>query len=66
MSAPTVFVARIAGAGVFDPAGERIGKVRDVVTVPRQDASPRVVGLVVEDTNGAPSAHVVNLRVYTD
>jgi CBS domain-containing protein len=49
MSAPTVFVARLAGAGVFDPAGERIGKVRDVVTVPRQDASPRVVGLVVED-----------------
>ncbi|KAA6432962.1 magnesium transporter [Agrococcus sediminis] len=51
MSAPTVFVARLAGAGVFDPAGERIGKVRDVVTVPRQDASPRVVGLVVEDTS---------------
>ncbi|WP_146792295.1 magnesium transporter MgtE N-terminal domain-containing protein [Agrococcus baldri] len=49
MSAPTVFVARLAGAGVFDPAGERIGKVRDVVSVPRQDASPRVVGLVVED-----------------
>ncbi|SFS15423.1 CBS domain-containing protein [Agrococcus baldri] len=49
MSAPTVFVARLAGAGVFDPAGERIGKVRDVVTVPRQDAPPRVVGLVVED-----------------
>lgn len=49
MSAPTVFVARLAGAGVFDPAGERIGKVRDVVTVPRVAASPRVVGLVVED-----------------
>jgi CBS domain-containing protein/flagellar motility protein MotE (MotC chaperone)/sporulation protein YlmC with PRC-barrel domain len=49
MSAATVFVARLAGAGVFDPAGERIGKVRDVVTVPRQDAPPRVVGLVVED-----------------
>ena len=32
MSAPTVFVARLAGAGVFDPAGERIGKVRDVAT----------------------------------
>ncbi|WP_413319203.1 CBS domain-containing protein [Agrococcus sp. 1P02AA] len=49
MSAPTVFVARLAGAGVFDPAGERIGKVRDVVSVPRHEASPRVVGLVVED-----------------
>ncbi|GAA3603397.1 magnesium transporter MgtE N-terminal domain-containing protein [Agrococcus terreus] len=48
MSAATVFVARLAGAGVFDPAGERIGKVRDVVAVPRADASPRVVGLVVE------------------
>lgn len=49
MSAPTVFVARLAGAGVFSPDGERIGKVRDVVSVPRQAASPRVVGLVVED-----------------
>lgn len=49
MSAATVFVARLAGAGVFDEGGERIGKVRDVVTVPRSDASPRVVGLVVED-----------------
>ncbi len=49
MSAATVFVARLAGAGVFDAAGERMGKVRDVVTVPRRDAPPRVVGLVVED-----------------
>lgn len=49
MSAPTVFVARLAGAGVFNPAGERIGKVRDVVSIPRRETSPRVVGLVVED-----------------
>ncbi len=49
MSAPTVFVARLAGASVFDPAGERIAKVRDVVTVPRASAAPRVVGLVVEN-----------------
>ncbi|HET8868377.1 MAG TPA: CBS domain-containing protein [Agrococcus sp.] len=53
MSAATVFVARLAGAGVFDPAGERIGKVRDVVTVPRSAAAPRVVGLVVEDRSRA-------------
>lgn len=43
-----MFVRRLAGRGVFDPAGDRIGKVRDVLTVYRSNASPRVVGLVVE------------------
>ena len=31
MSASTVFVARLNGCSVFDPAGDRVGKVRDVV-----------------------------------
>ncbi|MCL2516831.1 MAG: PRC-barrel domain-containing protein, partial [Microbacteriaceae bacterium] len=48
MSAERVFVARLAACLVFDPAGDRVGKVRDVVVVFRADASPRVVGLVVE------------------
>jgi flagellar motility protein MotE (MotC chaperone) len=44
-----VFVARLAGLAVFGPDGERIGKVRDVVTALRVDDSPpRVLGLVVE------------------
>lgn len=48
MSAQRVFVARLAGCLVFDPAGDRVGKVRDVVVVYRSGAAPRVVGLVVE------------------
>jgi Mg/Co/Ni transporter MgtE len=44
-----VFAARLAGLPVFDPQGEQVGKVRDVVVVLRTDArQPRVVGLVVE------------------
>ncbi|UWF78135.1 MULTISPECIES: magnesium transporter [Microbacterium] len=48
MSTQRVFVARLAGCAVFDPVGDRLGKVRDVVIVYRSKASPRVIGLVVE------------------
>ena len=48
MSAARVFVARLAGCSVFDPAGDKVGKVRDVLVVYRQKLSPRVVGFVVE------------------
>ena len=48
MSASKVFVARLAGCTVFDPAGDRVGKVRDVLVVYRKDDPPRVVGLIVE------------------
>lgn len=48
MSATRVFVARLAGCAVFDPAGDRVGKARDVVVVYRKAESPRVVGLIVE------------------
>jgi len=41
-------VGRLAGRGVFDPVGDRIGKVRDVLVVYRATAAPRVVGLIVE------------------
>lgn len=43
-----MFVGRLAGRGVFDPAGDRIGKVRDVLVVFRAAGAPRVVGLIVE------------------
>lgn len=44
-----VFAARLAGLSVFDPHGDQVGKVRDIVVVLRSDeAKPRVVGLVVE------------------
>ncbi len=48
MSATRVFVARLAGCSVFDPAGDRVGRARDVVVVYRKSESPRVVGLIVE------------------
>ena len=48
MSATRVFVARLAGCSVFDPAGDKVGKVRDVLVVYRRSGAPRVVGLVVE------------------
>ncbi len=44
-----VFLARLAGLSVYDPAGDQVGKVRDVVVVLRQASQPpRVLGLVVE------------------
>lgn len=48
MSATRVFVARLAGCSVFDPNGDRVGRVRDVLVVYRPKNSPRVVGLIVE------------------
>ncbi len=41
-------MARLAGCSVFDPFGDRVGKVRDVLVVYRKAGSPRVVGFVVE------------------
>jgi Mg/Co/Ni transporter MgtE len=44
-----VFVARLAGIGVFDPSGDQLGRVRDAVTALRIDRQPpRVLGLVLE------------------
>lgn len=44
-----VFVARLAGLPVFDPLGDQVGRVRDVVVVFRAGRqAPRAVGLVVE------------------
>lgn len=43
-----MFVARLGGCSVFDPAGDKVGRVRDVIVVYRATQSPRVVGLVVE------------------
>ncbi len=49
MSAGTrVFVARLAGTTVFDPIGDPVGRVRDVVVLVRAKGAPRAVGLVVE------------------
>lgn len=49
MSAATrVYVARLAGTAVFDPIGDQVGRVRDVVVLIRAKGPPRAVGLVVE------------------
>ena len=43
-----VFVARLAGLSVFDPLGDPVGRVRDVVINFSNHGVPRVIGLVVE------------------
>ncbi len=44
-----VFAARLAGTDVFDPVGDRVGRVRDIVVRFRTDRRPpQVVGFVVE------------------
>ena len=51
MSTPRVFVARLNGMSVFDPLGDEVGRVRDVVVTLTGRAAhhgPRVIGLVVE------------------
>jgi len=49
MTTSRVFLARLAGLGVFDTQGDQVGKVRDAVVVLRiGDNPPRLTGLVVE------------------
>ncbi|MET8867307.1 CBS domain-containing protein [Nonomuraea sp. NPDC004580] len=43
-----IFVARLPGTPVFDPAGDQIGRVRDVVVGLRIGRRPTVHGFVVE------------------
>jgi len=44
-----IYVARLAGVAVFDPNGEPVGRVRDVVVMFRPSPlPPRVLGLLVE------------------
>lgn len=43
-----VFASRLAGTPVFDPLGDQVGRVRDVVVLLRVKGAPRAVGLVVE------------------
>ncbi|MDO5719902.1 MAG: CBS domain-containing protein [Actinomycetaceae bacterium] len=43
-----VFIARLAGTDVFDPIGDKVGRVHDVVSILRVSEAPSIVGLVVE------------------
>jgi flagellar motility protein MotE (MotC chaperone)/sporulation protein YlmC with PRC-barrel domain len=47
--APRVFVSHLSGVAVFDPNGDQVGRVRDVVVTLRVGGRPpRVLGLLVE------------------
>jgi len=48
VSSTKVFAARLAGCSVFDPNGDKVGRVRDVLVVYRTTESPRVIGFIVE------------------
>ena len=50
MSVNRVFVARLAGCGVFDPLGDRVGKVIDVLVAYRNSGAPRTTGMLIEIT----------------
>ena len=44
-----IFLAKLAGTPVFDPNGDRVGKVRDAIASFRQDSTPpRILGFIVE------------------
>ncbi|MEU1595037.1 CBS domain-containing protein [Streptomyces sp. NPDC005708] len=50
-SAPRIFVSHLAGVPVFDPNGDQVGRVRDLVVMLRVGGRPpRLLGLVVELT----------------
>ncbi len=42
------YVARLASLNVFDPLGDQVGRVRDVVVTLGSGRRPRAIGLVVE------------------
>ncbi|MDO5635163.1 MAG: CBS domain-containing protein [Micrococcus sp.] len=49
MSSPKIYVARLLGLDVFDPLGDRLGRLRDVVVMDRGITSaPIATGLVIE------------------
>ena len=49
MNSPRIFVARLLGLDVFDPLGDRLGRLRDVVVLDRGRTERAVAtGLVIE------------------
>jgi flagellar motility protein MotE (MotC chaperone)/sporulation protein YlmC with PRC-barrel domain len=47
--APRIFVSHLSGVAVFDPNGDQVGRVRDLVAMLRVGRrAPRLLGLVVE------------------
>ncbi|PUA81981.1 magnesium transporter MgtE N-terminal domain-containing protein [Nocardioides currus] len=74
-STPTrVYLARLVGLPIFDPQGDQVAKVRDIVVALRSSAAsqPRVLGLVAEVFGRrrifVPMTRVTNIdsgQVYT-
>lgn len=73
-TAPTrVYAARLVGLPIFDPQGDQVGKVRDlVVAIRSEEHQPRVLGLVAEVFGRrrifVPMTRVTNIdsgQVYT-
>jgi flagellar motility protein MotE (MotC chaperone)/sporulation protein YlmC with PRC-barrel domain len=70
---PRVYAARLVGLPIFDPQGDQVGKVRDLVVAVRSEVSqPRVLGLVAEVFGRrrifVPMTRVTNIdsaQVYT-
>jgi flagellar motility protein MotE (MotC chaperone)/sporulation protein YlmC with PRC-barrel domain len=70
---PRVFAARLVGLPIFDPQGDQVGKVRDLVVALRSDLNqPRVLGMVGEVFGRrrifVPMTRVTNIdsgQVYT-
>jgi len=68
-----VYAARLVGLPIFDPQGDQIGKVRDLVVAIRSESSqPRVLGMVAEVSGRrrifVPMTRVTNIdsgQVYT-
>ncbi|MCY7395483.1 MAG: CBS domain-containing protein [Nocardioides sp.] len=68
-----IYLARLVGLPVFDPRGDQVAKVRDVVVALRSETSqPRVLGLVAEVFGRrrifVPMTRVTNIdagQVYT-
>ena len=68
-----VYAARLVGLPIFDPQGDQVGKVRDLVVALRSEVSqPRVLGLVAEVFGRrrifVPMTRVTNIdsgQVYT-
>jgi sporulation protein YlmC with PRC-barrel domain len=68
-----VFAARLVGLPIFDPQGDQVGKVRDLVVAIRSEVSqPRVLGMVAEVFGRrrifVPMTRVTNIdsgQVYT-
>jgi len=50
VSATRVFVARLAGCGVFDPVGDRVGKVIDVLVAYQSHGNLKTTGMLIEIT----------------